>query len=95
MTPKKIETTDSKIKNFSILLTSEKNMKIIDEIEGFQNFEQYMKINSINIRIIDPEIQTKLMFIRKSISIDLLLTVYYLVLQLKKTQRLFSIQKMV
>ena len=67
MTPKKIETTDSKIKNFSILVTSEKNMKIIDEIkiEGFRNFEQYMKINPINIRIIDPEIQTKLMFYSK------------------------------
>ena len=67
MTPKKIETTDSKIKNFSILVTSEKNMKIIDEIEteGFQNFEQYMKINPINIQIIDPEIQTKLMFYSK------------------------------
>ena len=39
-------------------------MKIVDEIkiEGFQNFEQYMKINPINIQIIDPEIQTKLMF---------------------------------
>ena len=42
-------------------------MKIVDEIkiEGFQNFEQYMKINPINIRIIDPEIQTKLMFYSK------------------------------
>ena len=42
-------------------------MKIVDEIkiEGFQNFEQYMKINPINIRIIDPEIQTKLMFYLK------------------------------
>ena len=42
-------------------------MKIIDEIkiEGFQNFEQYMKINPINIQIIDPEIQTKLMFYSK------------------------------
>ena len=42
-------------------------MKIIDEIEieGFQNFEQYMKINPVNIRIIDPEIQTKLMFYSK------------------------------
>ena len=42
-------------------------MKIIGEIkiEGFQNFEQYMKINLINIRIIDPEIQTKLMFYSK------------------------------
>ena len=67
MTPKKIETTDSKIKNFSILVTSKKNMKIIDEIkiEGFRNFEQYMKINPINIRIIDPEVQTKLMFYSK------------------------------
>ena len=42
-------------------------MKIVDEtkIEGFQNFEQYMKINPINIRLIDPEIQTKLMFYSK------------------------------
>ena len=67
LTPKKIETTDSKIKNFSILATSKINMKIIDEIkiEGFQNFEQYMRINPINIRIIDPEIQTKLMYYSK------------------------------
>ena len=51
LTPKKIETTDSKIKNFSILATCKINMKIIDEIkiEGFQNFEQYMRINPINI----------------------------------------------
>ena len=42
-------------------------MKTVDEIkiEGFQNFEQYMKINPINIRIIDPEIQTKFMFYSK------------------------------
>ena len=33
--------TDSKITNFSILASEEKNMKIIDEIkiEGLQNFE--------------------------------------------------------
>ena len=39
-------------------------MKIISEIkiEGFQNFEQFMRIKPINIRIIDPEIQIKLMF---------------------------------
>ena len=63
MTTKKIETTDSKI-NFSILVTFEKNMKIVDEtkIEGFENFEHYMKINPINVQITDPEIQTKLMF---------------------------------
>ena len=69
MTPEKIETTDSKIKNFSIFVTSKKNMKIIDEIkiESFQNFEQYMKINPVNIRINDPEIQTKLMFYSKKV----------------------------
>ena len=67
LTPKKIETTDSKIKIFSILATSKTNIKIIDEIkiEGFQNFEQYMIINLNNIRIIDPEIQTKLMYYSK------------------------------
>ena len=44
-------------------------MKIIDElkIESFQNFEQYMKINPVNIRINDPEIQTKLMFYSKKV----------------------------
>ena len=42
-------------------------MKIIDKIkiEGFQNFEQCMRINPINIRIIDPEIQTTLMYYSK------------------------------
>ena len=48
--------TDSKIRNFSILATNKLNMKIIDEIkiEGFQKFEQYMKINPIDIRMTDP-----------------------------------------
>ena len=43
------------------------NRKMIDQviIEGFQDFEQYMKINSINIEISDPEIQTKLLFYSK------------------------------
>ena len=43
------------------------NRKIIDEvkIEGFQNFQQYMKINPKNIRINDSEIQTKLLFYSK------------------------------
>ena len=61
--PKKIETTDSKIRDFSILATNKLNMKVIDEIkiEGFQNLEQYMKINPIDIQITDLEIQTKLL----------------------------------
>ena len=67
LTPKKIETTDSKIKIFSILATGEMNKKIIDQviIEGFQDFEQYMKKNPINIEISDSEIQTKLCFYSK------------------------------
>ena len=38
------------------------NKKIIDQviIEGFQDFEQYMKINPINIEISESEVQTKL-----------------------------------
>ena len=41
--------------------------KIIDQVitEGFQDFEQYMKINPINIEISDSEIQTKLLFYSK------------------------------
>ena len=42
-------------------------MQIKDEfiIEGFQNFEQYSKINPISVRIIDPDLQTKLLFYSK------------------------------
>ena len=32
------------------------------KIEGFQNFQQYLKMNPINIQINDPEIQNKLLF---------------------------------
>ena len=64
LTPHKIETTDSKIRNISILATNTMNRKIIDQIkiEGFQKFEQYMTINPISIEINDSEIQTKLRF---------------------------------
>ena len=72
-------------------------MKIIDEIkiEGFQNFEQYMKLNPIYTTITDPEIQTNCYIIQKDLSIDLLVIVYYLVHQLKKIQKLFLSQQMV
>ena len=40
--------------------------KDVPEIKkSFQNFEQYMNINPINIWIIDPEIQSKLLFYSK------------------------------
>ena len=60
-----METVDSKITNFSILATKKlNNIKAVDEfkIEGFQNFQQYLKINQINIQITHPEIQNKLLF---------------------------------
>ena len=43
------------------------NIRTIDQIkiEGFQKFEQCLKINPINGRIVDPEIQTKLIFYSK------------------------------
>ena len=59
LTPKKIETVDSKITNFSIWATKKlNNIKVVDEskIEGFQNFQQYLKIIPLNIQITDPEI---------------------------------------
>ena len=65
LNPKKIEPLDSKIRNFSIILVRRQTrMKFIDEfkIEGFQNFQQYLKINPINIQIIDLQIQNKLLF---------------------------------
>ena len=42
-------------------------MKLVDEskIEGIQNFQQYLKINPINIQITDSEIQNKLLFYAK------------------------------
>ena len=42
-------------------------MQIKDEfiIQGFQNFEQCSKINPISVRIIDPDILTKLLFYSK------------------------------
>ena len=38
-------------------------MKFVDEfkIEGFQNFQEQLKVNPINIQIIDPQIQNKLL----------------------------------
>ena len=67
LTPKKIETEDSKVTNISILSLAESKMQIKDEfiIEGFQNFEQCSKINPISVRIIDPDILTKLSFYSK------------------------------
>ena len=67
LTPKKIETEDSKITNISILSIAESKMQIKDEfiIEALQKFDQYNKINPISVQIIDPDIQNKLLFYSK------------------------------
>ena len=67
LTPTKIGTENSKITNISIFSIAESKMQIKDEfiIESFQNFEQYCKINPISVRLIDPDIQTKLLLYSK------------------------------
>ena len=74
-------------------------MQIKDEfiIESFQNFEQYSKINPISVRIIDPDLQTELLFYSKKYKYRFIANSlsYYLFLELKKTQRLFLLQQMV
>ena len=64
LTPKKIETENSKVTNISILSIFESKMQIKDEfvIESLQKFEQYSKINPISVQIIDSDLQTKLRF---------------------------------
>ena len=65
LTPKNIGTVDSKITNFSILSVERQNkMVIVDQfiIEGFQNFQKYLKINPIRIQISYLEIQNRLLF---------------------------------
>ena len=64
LTPKQIETEDSKITNLSILSIAGSKMQIKDEfiIVGFQNFEKIFEINPISIQITNPEIQTSLLF---------------------------------
>ena len=82
LSPKKIETEDSKVTNISILSVTEFKMQIKDEfiIEGLQKFDQYTQLNPITIRIIDQNLKNKLFFTLKiDINIDLLLLVCYLV----------------
>ena len=64
LTPKKIETEDSKITHFSILSVDKFKMQIKNEfkIESFQDFEKYSIINPVNIKITDSTIQKSLLF---------------------------------
>ena len=92
LTPKKIETGDLKVTNMAILSVAESKIQIKDEfiIEGFQNFEQYIEINPIIIRITDPNLQTKLLFYSRKYKYKYkyYINIYYLVRQLKKIQML-------
>ena len=70
-------------------------MQIKDEfiIESFRNFEQYSKINPISVRIIDSEIQTKLLYYSKKYKYRFIANILLFSSSIKKTQRLFSLQK--
>ena len=65
LSPKKIETEDSKVTNISILSVTEFKMQIKDEfiIEGLQKFDQYPQLNPIAIRISDQNLKHKLFFL--------------------------------
>ena len=51
LSPRKIETEDSKVTNISILSVAEFKMQIKDEsiTEGLQKFDQYTQLNPISI----------------------------------------------
>ena len=60
-----IATDDKKIYNFSIVCVEKKSMGFIEKestIEGIQSFDQYKKLNPIEIKITDPEIYKRLIF---------------------------------
>ena len=96
LTPKNVETTDSKIKNFWILRGETKSMRIVDEIkiEGLQNFEQYKKL-ILSIHITDPEIQTKLMFYSKRNKYRFMTNSLLFSSSITEEPKLFSLRQMV
>ena len=60
-----IATDDKKIYNFSIVCIEKKSMGFVEKeitIEGLQSFDQYKKLNPIEIKITDPEIYKRLIF---------------------------------
>lgn len=74
-----------------MLVEKPKKVQIIDEfeIEGFQNCQQYLKINPISILITDPKFKINCCFMRMDINIDLLQIAFYLACQYKKMQTQF------
>ena len=70
-------------------------MKVVDEfkIEGFQNFQQYLKISPINIQITDPEIQNKLLFYANRYKYRFIANSLLFSLSIKKDATIFLLQK--
>ena len=67
--PKTIATEDSKMSNITILKVAELPKKMIVEnifIQGLQRFDQYKKLNPLNIEIIDTEIRNKISLYARS-----------------------------
>ena len=67
--PKTIATTDSKMSNITILKVGEIPKKRIVEtffIQGIQKFDQFKKLNPLNIEVIDSEIKDKISLYARS-----------------------------
>ena len=67
--PKTIATTDSKMSNITILKVGEIPKKKIVEtffIQGIQKFDQFKKLNPLNIEVIDSEIKDKISLYARS-----------------------------
>ena len=67
--PATIATEDSKMSNITILKVAELPKKKIVEnffIQGLQRFDQYKKLNPLNIEIIDTEIRNKISLYARS-----------------------------
>ena len=67
--PTTIATEDSKMSNITILKVAELPKKKIVEnffIQGLQRFDQYKKLNPLNIEIIDTEIRNKISLYARS-----------------------------
>ena len=79
-----------------MLVEKQKNMNIISEfkIKGFQNFQQCLKTNPINIQITHPEIKNKLLLYANRHKYRFIANSLFLVLQYKKIQMLYLLRQM-
>ena len=71
-------------------------MQIKDEFitEGLQNFEQYSKITPISVRIIDPDLQARLLFCSKKYKYRFIANSLLFSSSITEDKKLFSFKQM-